>query len=217
MLHAIGIDAVPICDGRSSGLVASSLGLKATAETLGRAVIEDVQTSGVTELLVLAPSDRWTFEYVYGNRLGLQWPTAVGVREVTDVLAAALADGRLRLEPGADDTPYAYHDPCHSARVAHERPAPRALLAAALGGAASRELFWREHRAHPCGAVGGLELTSPDIARQLAMARLDAAQRTGATTLITEDPGCLAHLARHSSADVTVMGLYELLADRLGR
>jgi len=217
LLHSIGIDAVPICDGRSSGLLASSLGLKTTAETLGRAVIEEVQASGVPELLVLAPADRWTFDYVYPRRLGLGWPAKVVVREVTEVLARALADGRLRMEPDGDDVPYAYHDPCHAPRVARERPAPRALIAAALGSKSPRDLFWREHRAHPCGAIGGLELTSPDIARQLAIARLDDASSAGARVLVAEDPACLTHLGSHAQSGLTVTGLYELLADRLRR
>jgi Fe-S oxidoreductase len=216
LLKAIGTDVVPICDGRSSGLLASSLGLRETAEILGRAVIDEVVASGASELLVLAPSDRWTFEYVYPRRLELEWP-AVSVREVTEVLAHALADDRLRIAPARDDVPYAYHDPCHAPRVARERPAARALIAAALGSSSSHNLFWREHRAHPCGAIGGLEFTSPDIARQLAMARLDDASSAGARVLITEDPACLAHLGAHAHSGFTVTGLYELLADRLQR
>jgi Fe-S oxidoreductase len=88
------------------------------------------------------------------------------------------------------------------------------LLAAALGDSA-RDLFWREHRAHPCGAIGGLELTHPAIARQLADARLHNAANAGARLLVTEDPACLAHLGTTRHHDVTVTGLYELLAERL--
>jgi Fe-S oxidoreductase len=215
LLRATGVEVVPICSGRSSGLLANSLGLKATAEALGRAVLEEVEASGAKELLVLAPADRWTFEYVYPQRLGLRWPATVVVREATEVLAGALAEGRLKIEPGHHDAPYAYHDPCHSPRVARERPAPRALVASVLGASSARNLLWREHRAHPCGAIGGLEFTSPAIARQLATARLRDASNVGARVLVTEDPACLAHLGGHQPNGVTVSSLYELLADRL--
>jgi Fe-S oxidoreductase len=143
------------------------------------------------------------------------WPAAVVVNEVTEMLADALADGRLRIVSGSGDTPYAYHDPCHSARVARDRPAPRRLAASALGTELSCDLFWRGPRAHPCGAIGGLEFTSPDLARQLAEARLRDAASAGARLLVTEDPACLAHLAAHAVPGVVMTGLYELLADRL--
>jgi Fe-S oxidoreductase len=215
LLRAIGTEVVPICRGRSSGLLASSLGLRETAEILGRAVIEDVAACGASALLVLTPGDRWTFEYAYSRRLGLTWPAAVTVREVIDVLAQAVADGRLTLEPRRDELPYAYHDPCHGPRVAPERPSPRALLAAALGAAPARNLFWRGSRAHPCGAIGGLEFTSPKIARALADARLRDATSAGARVLVTEDPTCLAHLGANELQGLAVTGLYELLAGRL--
>jgi Fe-S oxidoreductase len=217
LLQAVGTDVMPICRGRSSGLLASTLGLKDTAEALGRAMLEEVEASGARELLVLGPADRWTFEYVYPRRLGISWPSAVIVREVTDVLADALAEGRLKLDPLKERSPYAYHDPCHSSRVAPDRPAPRALLAAALGAESGRDLFWRGHRAHPCGAVGGLEFTTPDIARRLALARLGDASSVGARVLVTEDPACCAHLGAHARPEIAVIRLYELLADRLLR
>jgi Fe-S oxidoreductase len=214
LLRASGIEVVEIGRGRSSGLLASSLGLTDTAETLARSVIAEVEASGARDLFVLAPDDRWTFEYLYSHRLGLEWPR-VAVHEVTDVLSRELAEGRLRLEARDDGEPYAYHDPCHGPRVAEGRPAPRALLAAALGAAPARDLFWRGHRAHPCGAIGGLEFTHPDIARRLADARLDDCERAGARLLVTEDPTCLAHLRTHGGGRVAVTGLYELLAERL--
>jgi Fe-S oxidoreductase len=214
LLRAVGTEVVPICSGRSSGLLANSLGLQQTAETLGRAVIAEVEASGAAELLVLAPGDRWTFEYAYPRRLGLAWPAAVVVREVTEVLAAAVAEGRLTFGPRGDEVPYAYHDPCHAPRVTQERPAPRALLALALDAGSARNLFWRGHRAHPCGAVGGLEFTNPPLARQLADARFGDAAAAGARVLVTEDPACLAHLGAGRRHGVAVTSLYELLADR---
>lgn len=217
LLRTIGIDAIPICNGRSSGLLASSLGLTETAEALGRAVIQDLDRVGVEELLVLAPDDSWTFEYVYPRRLGLTWPAAVRVREVTDVLADAASDGRLTIEPRRDVTTFAYHDPCHGPRITPARSAPRALLAAAFGADGARELFWRADRAHPCGAIGGLQFTNPDLSRRLAAARLEDAMRAGATVLLTEDATCLAHLGAGGHDSITVVGLYEALAGRLLR
>jgi Fe-S oxidoreductase len=207
------VTPVPISAGRSSGLLASTLGLRDTAVQLAEAIVADVRASGASEVLVSGPADRWTFTQVYPTRLGVHWPEGVRVREVSDVLAEGHAAGRLPLRP-ARIGPYAYHDPCHTPRLGPTRSAPRALLAAVFGIEHARELFWREHRAHPCGATGGLEFTSPAIADALADARLADTEAAGATSLFTDEPACGHQLSGRSSS-VIVRGLYEALAERL--
>jgi Fe-S oxidoreductase len=214
LLTAAGHPVVSICEGRSSGLLANTLGLRETATALATAVLAEITASGATEVFVLGPADRWTFEHVYVKRLGLTWPAHVTVRDAADVLAGALQQGALRLRKSPAGT-YAYVDPCHTARVGRTRPAPRALLAAAYGAEQARELFWREDRAHPCGAVGGLEFTHPDIAAKLSDARIEDGKARGASWLVTDDPSCLHQLKSRASQALPVRGLYEVLAERM--
>jgi Fe-S oxidoreductase len=211
LLEAAGLPAVAAGDGRSTGLTASSLGLREVGTRLARDLVAAVEASGVSELFVLRPADKWAFEYVYPTRLGVEWPSNVGVTEVSMALAEVVEKGGLRLSR-RDATPPAYHDPCHSPRIARDAAAPRRLLAAIYGDQPAPELFWRANRAHPCGAVGGLDTTHPDIARQLTTARIDGALSSGATTLVTDDPACLAELRRHAHDRLDVVGLFTLLA-----
>ena len=51
-----------------------------------------------------------------------------------------------------------------------------------------------------------------DIARQLASARIADAVSSGAGTLVTDDPACLAHLGAHAEPRVAVAGFYGQLA-----
>jgi Fe-S oxidoreductase len=219
LLAAAGIDTVPVAVGRSNGLVASALGLLDTAARLGQALLRAVETAGCRELMVLSPGDRFAFEHVYPERLGLPWPTGVAVTEVTMALAQATEDGRLRFRSTADTASataaWAYHDPCHAPRVGRDPARPRALLAAALGPSSAQDLFWRSERAHPCGAIGGLERTQPDVAADLAHARIADATAAGATSLVSDDPECVAQLQRHASGGLTVVSLYELLESRV--
>lgn len=217
LLAAVGITPILIGDGRSSGLLASSLGLTDTATTLARAIVSEVEASGCRELLVLTPGDRFAFERLYRERLHVAWPATVEIKDLVNLLARAHAEGRLAFRPpsASDAATFAYHDPCHAPRVDREDSAPRTLLNAALGESHARNLFWRERRAHPCGAIGGLEFTHPEIAAKLADARLADARAAGAAWLITDDPACADHLRSRPQQDVTVLGLYELLADRL--
>jgi Fe-S oxidoreductase len=220
LLEAAGLKPVPVGVGRSNGLLASSLGFPDTATAHAKAVLADVAASGCRELLVLAPGDRYAFERLYRERLNIEWPAAVAVKEVTAVLAEAAAAGRLEFRNTTDAPAYTYHDPCHGPRAGHNHAAPRALLAAALGAGPAVDMFWREQRAHPCGAIGGLEFTQPAIAARLADARLADAASRGAKWVIADDPGCLNHLRGRNSAapgqgGLEVRGLYELLVEQL--
>ncbi|MGH9340252.1 MAG: (Fe-S)-binding protein [Acidobacteriota bacterium] len=217
LLKAAGISAVLIGAGRSSGFLASSLGLPGTASKLAREVVDEVRDSGCRRLFVLSPGDLYAFKTLYIERLNILFPEEVEVVELTSFLAGSLCHGKLKPSgpnPQAPSLRYAYHDPCHSPRVQRDHQAPRRLLEAALG-IPSAPLFWREQRASPCGAVGGLEFTQPDIASKLAQARFEDASHAGADLLITEDPLCLHHLKTQAKERIQVKGLYQILAEHL--
>jgi Fe-S oxidoreductase len=211
LLDAAGLTAESAGEQTSTGLMASALGLVDLAARLARDVVAAIASAGVSEVLVLGPADKWTFEYVYPNRLGVEWPSDVKVTEVTVALAEAHHKGALRLSRRLGQPP-AYHDPCHGSRVRRDTSAPRRLLGAIYGDQDRPELFWRENRAHPCGAIGGLEITHPELAGQLAAARMTDAAASGAAMLVTDDPACLAHLSASADSRVAVVGLYGQLA-----
>jgi Fe-S oxidoreductase len=214
LLDRAGVRPVSIGKGRPNGVVASSLGFPDTARKQARAVLDEVAATGARQVLTVSVEDRYAFERLYRDRLELDWPVDVATVDVTIVLSQALADGRLSFRRRTDAPPYAYHDPCHAPRIGRDGAAASTLLNAALGTDV-RQLFWRVDRAHPCGAVGGLDVTQPQIAARLTDARLADAAAAGATWLVTDDPACLRQLQSRSTAGVTVAGLYELLLERL--
>ncbi len=214
VLEVAGLPAPVIGEGLDTGRTACSLGLVDEAADLAREVIAEVVISGATEIFVLTPADKWTFEHVYPVRLGIEWPAGVLVREATMAIAEAAEEGQVRFRP-EDGAIMAYHDPCHSPRIDRDWRRPRQLLSALSANDHGRELFWRAERAHPCGAIGGLEFTHPALARDLALARCRDAAAAGAATLVTDDPTCASHLARHAGGVVTVRGFYSILAERL--
>jgi Fe-S oxidoreductase len=161
--------------------------------------------------VVLSPEQAHTLTAIY-PLLDAALPEGVEVVELTGLLARMLDDGRLKLR--AAPIELAYHDPCHTPRLGGRWQAPRRLLAA-LTERPLQEGFWRERRASPCGASGGLPLTQPRLASDLARAALADATRSGARVVVTDAPGCLAHLRTNAGAGVEVRGLYELLAEGL--
>jgi Fe-S oxidoreductase len=211
LLEAAGVAHKLAGAGRASGYLAYTLGLHETARELARATVAEVERIGCRTLVVLSPQQAHTFEHVY-PLLGAPLPAGVEVVELTVLLASMLEEGRLRLRAAPLDL--AYHDPCQTPRLEGRWRAPRRLLAA-VTSQPLREGFWREQRAAPCGASGGLPWTQPRLAAQMAHAALADAANGGAPLIITDAPGCLAHLRVHAEAGVAVRGLYELLAERI--
>ena len=66
-----------------------------------------------------------------------------------------------------------------------------------------------------CGFGGSSSLTSPEIAKAILARKLQNAASTGATTLITDNPGCALHLrggAHACAQDIKVLHIAEFLA-----
>lgn len=211
LLRAIGVEPVLIGIGRNNGYVASSLGFPETARQLAQATLDELAQSGARQMLVFSAGDFFTFNQLYKERLGIEWPEEVTLMELTTLLSSKLREGELALGNVEQPRPYAYVDPTHAVRVPLRHDEPRALAQAALCSP-PRELFWRRDRAHPAGNTS-LQFTKPEIAAGLTRERLLDGRQTGAELLVTEDPGTLHELKRHApEVGVMVQGLYEVLA-----
>ena len=214
LLVTMGFNPIMIGLGRNSGYLPSSLGLQDTAIQLAEANLGELQSCGASRLLVLSPGDYFTFNQLYEERLGIDFPADVELLELTTLLADRLEGGKIRFNKFSQDISYAYVDPTHAVRVPGRHDHPRSLLAAVMPGAA-RELFWRRERGHPVGSTA-LQFTKPDIAEKLTLARLEDAQRSGAKLLICDDPGTLHQLdGAAESFGLEVRGLYDLLFDQM--
>ena len=214
LLVTLGINPVMIGLGRNSGYLPSSLGLKDTAIQLAEANLVDLQGSGAERMLVLSPGDYFTFNQLYEERLGIEFPKEVELLELTSLLADRLEGGEIKFNKYPHDVPYAYVDPTHAVRVPDRHEKPRNLLSAVMPGPA-KELFWRNERGHPVGSTA-LQFTQPGIAGKLTKARLEDARRSGAKLIISDDPGTIQQL--DSGAEeygLEVRGLYDLLFEYL--
>jgi Fe-S oxidoreductase len=215
LLVAAGAKVVPIAQGRESAYLANSLGLPAEARQLAQASLAEIEQVGARQVFVLSPGEVYTSGPVF-KQLGLTWPEGVEMLEVTTFLAERLRVGKLAFGK-ADLKAYTFFDPDQTVRGPGRWEAPRQLLAA-LSDSPPIELFWRKERAAPCGVSGGLTLTQPRLAGQLAQARLAEAAERGIETIICDDPAVLHHLrqqATESRLGIEVRGLFELLATHL--
>lgn len=205
---------VIIGNGRSNGLLATSLGLRSTAVALAEANLAEIRISGAKTLLVLSPGDYFTFNQAYSERLDVEFPDDVEIVELTTWLAQQMDAGVLKFRADAAGAEVTYVDPTHAVRVPGREDIVRGLVTA-VANSNPLELFWRRDRAQPVGSTH-LQFSKPELAEKLTRARLQDAQNSGAKTIICEDPGTLHQLNKYASEyGLQVQGLYELLAEQV--
>jgi Fe-S oxidoreductase len=217
LIQKTGVQPVEIGVGRNNGYLASSLGFPDTARALAQATVDELRASGARQLIVLSPGDYFAFHQHLDERLGLAWPEEVELIELTTYLVHHLKAGTFAVKSSGAEVAHAYVDPTHAVRVSvQERDAhPACILLEHATGIPTRQLFWREGRAHPVGSTA-LQFTQPQLAEKLTRARLEDSKVTGAEMLVCEDPGTLAQLARFAGDyGLQVKGLYELLAEKI--
>ena len=125
--------------------------------------------------------------------------------QIAGVRAGALDDGQQQ--------PVVYHDFCQARNVLGQTAEPRWVLQELLG---CRLVELPE--AVCCGFGGSRSAVYPEVAAAIAQRKLDAIASTGVTTVVTDNPGCIAHLRailRHRGSPVQVLHIAELVAARL--
>ena len=203
--------AVPRAQGCCGALHAHA-GEPETARALARATIAAFETAGVESIVVNAAGCGAHLK-AYGHLLrddpawaGRAAAFARRVVDATEFLARAPLVGPL----GPLPLRATYHDPCHLAHGQQVRAEPRALLRAVPG----LELIELGEAEMCCGSAGLYNLTEPEMAHRLLERKLGHLEATGATTVVTANPGCILQIAAGLAArgrPVEVLHVVEVL------
>jgi iron-sulfur cluster protein len=113
-----------------------------------------------------------------------------------------------------DDIVVTYHDSCQSINCLGLRSEARHIIQDALG----LELREMPQSDVCCGFGGATSIEHGDVSERIMNNKLNNAESTGATVLVTDNPGCLMHLRGGVDAGrrrVRVLHLAELMAERL--
>lgn len=113
------------------------------------------------------------------------------VVDVTEVIADAIADGRLPRIEGNGRT-VAVQDPCHLRHVQRITGQPRDILAAA--GLRTVEI---DPDGRCCGAAGIYSILEPELSTQLGQAKAEQIGATGSAIVSSANPGCEIQLRTH--------------------
>ncbi len=85
-----------------------------------------------------------------------------------------------------------YQDPCHLAHSQRITKEPRAVLAAIPG----LELAEMEQASMCCGSAGYYSIVQPEMSQGLLARKMDHIVATGATQVVTANPGCMLQIDR---------------------
>jgi len=106
-----------------------------------------------------------------------------------------------------------FHDGCHALRELGVKDAPRKLLAR-VRGLELREMTPAEEC---CGFGGTFAVKFSEISGAMARTKIEAIERTGASTVVSVDPSCLMQIQgalSRAGSNIGTMHLAEVLASR---
>jgi glycolate oxidase iron-sulfur subunit len=207
-----GVEVVVPRAQRCCGALHAHAGEPDTARALARTTIAAFESTGADAVVVNAAGCGAHMK-AYGHLLrgdpawaGRAAAFARRVVDATEFLARAPLAGPL----GPLPLRATYHDPCHLAHGQQVRAEPRALLRAVPG----LELTELAEAEMCCGSAGIYNLSEPEMAHRLLERKLARVAATGATTVVTANPGCILQLAAGLAArrrDVEVLHVVEVL------
>jgi glycolate dehydrogenase iron-sulfur subunit len=130
---------------------------------------------------------------------------AAKVRDVNEYLVEVAGERLGRLDLRAT-----YQDPCHLAHAQGIRKQPRDLLSRVHG----LELLEMADADVCCGSAGSYNLTQPEYSDRLLARKLDAILATGASAVISANPGCMLQIEsglRARGSKLPVLHVVEVL------
>jgi glycolate oxidase iron-sulfur subunit len=198
VLAAEGCDVIiPRAQGCCGALSLHS-GRGAEAAGFARRTIETFESAGVDAIVVNSAgcgSAMKEYERLFADSPGWAARAAALSAKVRD-----LAEFLDALGPAAERHPVAvkaaYHDACHLGHAQRVTAAPRALLR----GIPGLELVELRDAGVCCGSAGVYNLLQPEAARELGSRKADSVSASGASLLISANPGCTLQISSELAA-----------------
>ncbi|MHA1143877.1 MAG: (Fe-S)-binding protein [Candidatus Helarchaeota archaeon] len=139
---------------------------------------------------------------ILGRDLGVE------IVHITDFILETVKDGTLKFEKESNET-VTYHDPCHLGRHSKIYDSPRELIES-VPGVKFIEMERNRERAWCCGAGGGVKSAFKEWSVEIAMERIEEAEKTGASKLITSCPFCKTNLLDAATAKNSTLKIYDI-------
>jgi Fe-S oxidoreductase len=193
VLAAEGCDVIIPRGQGCCGALSSHAGRGGEARRFARSTIETFESAGVDAIVVNSAgcgSAMKEYERLFADEPDWAARAAALSAKVRD-----LAEFINALGPVAERHPVpvraAYHDACHLGHAQRITAAPRALLR----GIPELSLAELPDAGMCCGSAGIYNLLQPDAARELGSRKADSVVASGASLLISANPGCTLQIS----------------------
>lgn len=197
LLNLAGYDVVTPRDQGCCGALHAHGGNLAAAREAARANLAAFAREPLDAIIINAAGCGSTLkEY---NHLLADDPRAAAfsakVKDLSEFLVAAgfqsvIANRRSPITACQSAIKVTFHDACHLAHAQRITHPPR-LLVKAVAGANYVEMPESDVC---CGSAGSYNLTEPEMAERLQLRKVENILRTGATCVVTTNPGCLLQM-----------------------
>jgi glycolate oxidase iron-sulfur subunit len=218
MLRRAGLTTIVPAGQGCCGAIATHAGEPDFARELAKQNVAAFEQSGADVYVVNAAGCGSALKH-YGELFAEDpsWAQRAGefakrVRDVSEVLDAM----DLGRAPQAIDATITYQEPCHLVHAQRISAAPRRLLALIPGA----RLVEMDESAVCCGSAGIYNLTEPEMSARLQRRKVAAIVRTGATIVVTANPGCAMQVTaglKEAGYSATVKHIVELLDEAYGQ
>jgi Fe-S oxidoreductase len=185
LLNALGVTPTLLPNERCCGHDLLWAGDMDGFRKLAEKNIGEIKKSGASKIVTSCPEGYLTLKYEYPRYFN---DTGIEVVHITELLAAAIAEGKLKFKPF--EKSMTYHDPCRLGRFGGIYDAPRTVLDA-IPGLELVEMPRNRANSLCCGTQAWINCGS--VNRQIQDERLREAAGTGAEMLLTSCPKCLIH------------------------
>lgn len=183
------------------------------AERMMRHNVEAIKASGA-EMVVTSCAGCY-------HALKSEYPKVLGelpckLVHVSEVIANLLEEGKIKFEKEIGKT-VVYHDPCHLGRYEGVYDPPRYALKS-VPKLQLLEMLRNRENAWCCGGGGGAtRVAFPDLAAEIADARIDEARDVKADAIVTSCPLCLNVLTiAGEKKNLKVVNLPIIIAEAMG-
>ena len=222
VLEACGVTVLVPEKQHCCGLPALDVGLLEPARKMARFTIEELEKVKADYIITGGASCAVAMLHDYERLFEDEplWQVRARALSARVIDFISFVDSVAKLQPGAlaransPMGPVTYHNFCQSSNVLGIEDAPRRIIREVMG----LELIEMEESSVCCGFGGSTSVTSPEVAEHILARKLENVRKTGARTLVTDNPGCIMHLKGGIDAQklpVRVLHIAELMAAHL--
>jgi Fe-S oxidoreductase len=115
------------------------------------------------------------------------------VEHISQFIARAVKEDKIKLKPVEGNDIYVYHDPCYLGRHNEIYDAPRVVIDA-IPGIKRVEMTKCKDRSFCCGGGGLMLFYEPTEETRMGKLRVEMAKEAGATVIVTACPFCMVNI-----------------------